>query len=156
MSSMQDTGRVKGHIRVDKFDAAGQFTGFAEADNIFLTSGINELWKLATGQSANTFTNATAQVGIGDSSTAAAAGQTDLQAATNKTYKGMDASFPGVPSAGAIQFKATFGTADANYTWAEFVVRQATSLICIDRGVSAMGTKAAGTTWVATVTLTIT
>lgn len=153
--SMHDSARVKGHIRVDKFDANGQPAGYSEADNIFLTVGINELWKLATGQSANTFTNATAQVGIGDSSAAAAAGQTDLQAATNKTYKGQDATFPSVPASGAVQFKATFGTADANYVWAEFVVRHSTSLICIDRGVSAMGTKVSGTTWVATVTLTI-
>jgi hypothetical protein len=152
---LTDTGRVRGHIRIDKFDHAGQLYDVAEADNIFLTAGINELWKLATGQSANTFTNGTAQVGIGDSSTAANAGQTDLQAATNKTYKAQDASFPSVPSAGAIQFKSTFGSADANYAWNEFVVRHSTSAICIDRGVSAMGTKASGTTWVATVTLTI-
>lgn len=146
---------VRGHILVVKYDERGQFAGISEAENIFLTAGVNELWKLVTGQSANTFTNAQAQIGIGDSSTAAAAGQTDLQAATNKTYKAMNGSYPSVPSGGSVQFQATFGTADANYAWQEFVVKQGTSAICIDRGVAGLGTKAAGTSWTVTVTLSI-
>ena len=152
---INDKVNVKGHIRIDKFDAEGNWYAVSEANNIFLTVGTNELWKLATGQSANTFTNAQATIGIGDSTTVAAIAQTDLQATTNKTYKAMSASFPSVPSAGAIQFQAVFGGADANYVWSEFVVRHAASLICFDRGVSAMGTKAAGTSWTATVTLSL-
>ena len=151
---MKDTVQMKGHILVEKLDENGKFAE-AEGFNLFLTAGINELWKLVTGQSANVFSNAQAQVGIGDSSAAAAAGQTDLQAATNKTYKAVDASYPSVPAAGAVQFKATFGTADANYAWNEFVIKHGTSAICIDRGVGTFGTKAAGTTWVATVTLSL-
>jgi hypothetical protein len=146
---------VRGHLRIEKFDAQGALYEVTEAENIFLTAGINELWKLVTGQSANTFTNAQAQIGIGDSSTAAAAGQTDLQAATNKTYKGMNGSFPTVPAAGAVQFQATFASADANYVWNEFVVKHGTSAICLDRGVAGMGTKVAGTSWTVTVTLSI-
>jgi hypothetical protein len=152
---LHDTLRVRGHIRIDKYDADGQLYDVTEAENIFLTAGINEIWKLVTGQSANTFTNAQAQIGIGDSATAAAAGQADLQAAANKTYKAMQASYPSVPSAGAVQFQSVFGSADANYVWNEFVVKQGTSGICIDRGVSSMGTKAAGTSWTVTVTLSI-
>ena len=153
--NLHDTLRVRGHLRIDKYDADGRLYDVTEAENIFLTTGINEIWKLVTGQSANTYTNAQAQIGIGDSATAAAAGQTDLQAATNKTYKAMAASYPSVPSAGAVQFQAVFASADANYVWNEFVVRQLTSLVCIDRGVSSMGTKASGTTWTVTVTLSI-
>ena len=152
---LQETLRVRGHLRVDKFDAHGKFIGFEEAENIFLTAGINEIWKLVTGQSANTFTNAQAQIGIGDSATAAAAGQTDLQAATNKTYKAMNGSYPTVPASGSVQFQSTFASADANYAWQEFVVKQGTSSICIDRGVASMGTKASGTSWTVTVTLSI-
>ena len=150
-----ETARVRGHLRVDKYDAQGLLYEVTEADNIFLTVGVNELWKLATGQSVATFTNATAQIGIGDSAVAAVAGQTDLQAATNKTYKAMAATYPTAPSAGAVQFQSVFASADANYVWNEFVVRQGTSLICFDRGVQALGTKASGTTWTATVTLSI-
>ena len=112
---MKDTLKLRGHLRIDKFDESGEFIGAVEAENLFLTAGINEIWKLVTGQSANTFSNAQAQIGIGDSSTAASAGQTDLQAATNKTYVAMDASYPTVPSGGAVQFRATFGTSSANY-----------------------------------------
>ena len=70
---MKDTLKLRGHLRIDKFDAAGQFVESVEAENLFLTTGINELWKLVTGQSANVFSNAQAQIGIGDSSTAALA-----------------------------------------------------------------------------------
>lgn len=129
--------------------------GEAGGENLFLNVGINRLLDLLTGQSSATFTNAEAQIGIGDSSTAAAAGQTDLQAATNKTYKGMDATFPPAASSQATSFKATFATTDANYTWAEFVVRRSTGTLCLDRGVSAMGTKTSAGTWVPTVTISI-
>lgn len=152
---LKDTLRVRGHIRVAKYDAGGKLYGVTEAENIFLTAGINEIWSLVTGQSANTFSSAQALIGIGDSGTVADAGQADLQAATNKTYRAQNSGFPSVPSAGAVQFQSTFGSSDANYTWSEFVVKQSTSAICIDRGVSAMGTKAAGTTWTVTVTLSI-
>lgn len=153
--NLTDVMRVRGQIHIDKYDAAKNLIGTHDADNIFLTTGINEIWKLVTGQSANTFTNAQAQIGIGDSATAASAGQTDLQAATNKTYKAMAATYPTVPSAGAVQFQSLFASADANYAWNEFVVKQGTSSICIDRGVSSMGTKASGTSWTVTVTLSI-
>lgn len=155
MELREHTIRLIGHALVEKFDAEGNLYETAEAHNLFLTAGINELWKLVTGQSANTFTNAQAQIGIGDSSTAATAGQTDLQAATNKTYKAMNGSFPSVPASGAVQFQATFASGDANYAWQEFVVKQGTSAICLDRGVASLGTKVAGTSWTITVTLTI-
>jgi hypothetical protein len=152
---MRDALRLRGHLRIDKYDETGRFVDSIDAENLFLTAGINELWKLVTGQSTNTFTNAQAQIGIGDSSTAAAAGQTDLQAATNKTYVGMAASYPTVPSAGSVQFQASFGSSQANYAWNEFVIKHGTSAISIDRATGTWGTKASGTTWVATVTLSI-
>lgn len=129
--------------------------GEAEGSNLFLNVGINRLLDLLTGQSSATFTNAEAQIGIGDSSTAAAAGQTDLQAATNKTYKAMDATFPPAAASQATSFKSTFITTDANYAWQEFVVRRSTGTLCLDRGVSSMGTKTSAGTWVPTVTISI-
>lgn len=155
MNVEERTLRCIGHALIEKFDSDGKLFETVEAHNLFLTAGINELWKLFTGQSANTFTNAQAQIGIGDSSTAAAAGQTDLQAASNKTYKAMNGSYPTVPSAGSIQFQSTFASADANYAWQEFVIKHLTSAICFDRGVASLGTKVAGTSWTITITLTI-
>lgn len=154
-SAMRDKMALRGHILIDKYDEHGNYVDSVEADNLFLTAGINEIFKLISGQSTNTFTTAGTTIGIGDSTTAAAAGQTDLQAATNKTYVALTAGYPTVPSAGSMQFQASFGSAVANYVWSEFVIKQATSLICIDRGVGTFGTKASGSTWVATVTLSM-
>ena len=149
-----DHVQATGHLRVDKYTATGKLFETVDAHNIFLTVGINELWALIIGQSANTFNNAHATIGIGDSALASNANQADLQSTSNKTYKSMTASYPLI-SAGSVQFQALFDTADANYVWNEFVIRHSTSLICIDRGVQALGTKAAGTKWTATVTLSI-
>jgi hypothetical protein len=152
---MHDRTLGRGHLLVKKFDAQGRFAGFERVDNLFLTAGINELWKLFSGQSANVFNNANALIGIGDSNAAAAAGQTDLLAGANKTYKAMDATYPTVPAAAAIQYRSTFGGADANYAWNEFVLKHGGSAICLDRGVQALGTKVNGATWIATLTLSL-
>ncbi len=152
-----------GLITVEKF-ACGGDPGkgrpyeVVEGHNIGLTTGLNELWNLGTGQGGTAFTNTNVQVGIGDSNTAPAAGQTDLQAAANKTYKPMNAGYPTAPSGGQVQFQATFGSADANYAWNEFVIKNSTSGICLNRstnGGAGFGTKVAGTTWVVTATLTL-
>lgn len=154
--NLNDTIACRGHILVEKFDSDDKPIGTAEGHNLFLTVGTTEIWKLVIGSSANTFTNAQATIGIGDSAAATGAGQTDLQAATNKLYKAMDATYPTAPASGAVAFRSTFASADANYVWNEFVIKQGTSAICINRGVSSLGTKAAGTTWVVTVTLSLT
>ena len=126
-------------------------------DNCLLNSGINEIWDLITGVvsgAAHIFDNAATQIGIGDSDTVAAATQTDLQAVANKTYKGMEATFPTSTSQKAT-FKSSFGSGDANYVWKEWVVKQATSAKCINRKVDSMGTKASGTTWTLEVDITL-
>lgn len=154
-ANMSEGLKIRGHILIEKYDENGHLYGTAEAENLFLLTGINEILNLITGQSANTFTNAQAEIGIGDSSTASTNAMTDLQAATNKTYKAMVASYPTVPSAGSMQFQSSFGSADANYAWNEFVVKHLTSGICLDRGTGTFGTKASGTTWTATVTMSL-
>ncbi|MFC1937409.1 hypothetical protein ACFLWY_02470 [Chloroflexota bacterium] len=121
--------------------------------NCLLNSGIDEMWDLVTGASANHFDNTNAQIGIGDSSTAADATQTDLQAATNKTYKGMETSYPTSTDQKAT-FKASFGSSEANYTWNEWVVKQSTSGKCLNRKVENLGTKTTGT-WTLEVSITL-
>ena len=159
---MAERARGIGRIDVDKYEHIDPndptsplvFVGRAEGKNLFLNAGITQIWNLVTGVNANTYTNAEAQIGIGDSSTAAAASQTDLQAPTNKTWKAMDATYPQVSAQSAI-FRSTFASGDANYVWAEFAVRRSTGTILLNRGVSAMGTKTSAGSWVATVTLSI-
>jgi hypothetical protein len=121
--------------------------------NLLLNSGIDEMWDLIVGDSANHFNNASAQIGVGDSNTAASASQTDLQASTNKTYKGMESGYPTSASQKAT-FKSSFGDSEANYTWNEWVVKQTASGKCLNRKVESLGTKTSGT-WTLEVNITI-
>lgn len=126
-------------------------------DNCLLNSGIDEMWDLVTGVASGTghiYDNAKAQIGVGDSATAANATQTDLQAASNKTYKGMEGGYP-TSTAQKATFKSSFASGDANYVWNEWVVKQLTSLKCLNRKVDSMGTKASGSTWTLEVTITL-
>ncbi len=121
--------------------------------NCLLNSGIDEMWDLIVGDSSNHFDNTNAQIGVGDSSTAADATQTDLQAATNKTYKGMESGYPTSTSQKAT-FKSSFGDSEANYIWNEWVVKQSTSAKCLNRKVENLGTKTSGT-WTLEVSITL-
>lgn len=103
------------------------------------------------------FTNAIAAIGVGDSSTGFAVGQTNLQAATNKLRVGMDASFPSIAT-NQLSFQSTFATGQANYTWAEWGVFNNTvdaSGTMLSRKVEALGTKTSAQTWQVTVTLDV-
>ena len=114
--------------------------------NCLLNSGIDEIWDLVCGDSANHFDNAGAQIGVGDSDAAAVPAQTDLQAAVNKAYKSMDAGYPATAGQKAT-FKASFGAGEANYAWNEWVVKQSTSGKCLNRRAENLGVKSGGT-WI--------
>ncbi len=124
--------------------------------NCLLNSGIDEIWDLVTGVVSGAdhiFDNTHAQIGVGDSNTAADATQTDLQAASNKTYKGMESGYPTSTSQKAT-FKASFGDSEANYAWNEWVAKQSTSAKCLNRKVENLGTKSSGT-WTLEVDITL-
>ncbi len=126
-------------------------------DNCLLNAGIDELWDLFTGAvsgATHIFDNAAATIGVGDSATAAVATQTDLQAASNKTYKSMEAAYP-TSTAQKLTCKSSFGSSDANYVWNEWVIKHSTSAICINRKVDSMGTKTIGSTWTLEITITL-
>lgn len=122
-------------------------------ENLLLEVGIAEIWDILIGGSANHFDNANSTIGVGDSSTAEVASQTDLQAATNKQYNGMEATYPSRTDE-TLSFKASFGSAEANFAWHEWVVKQGASGICLNRKVDSLGTKASGT-WTLEVGLTL-
>ncbi|BDI33394.1 hypothetical protein CCAX7_54450 [Capsulimonas corticalis] len=170
-SGIAESARWSGRFEVFKFDndahAAAWEAREAEPvetvsmDNVFLLTGLNELFRIAVGQSANTFTQANTQIGVGDSATAASNAQTDLLASSNKTYVTSDAS--GGITVGAsggttnsLIVQATFGSAQGNYAWNEMCVKHGVSGFVLNRAVGSLGTKAAGTTWIARVTLSIT
>ena len=117
--------------------------------NILLAEGIGEVWDLVCGLgSPIAFSNANAYIGVGDSTTAESAAHTDLQAASNKTYKAMSATYP-QRSGTTVTFQSAFASGDANYAWQEFTVSNTSSGTGknLNRKVSAQGTKASGQTW---------
>lgn len=117
------------------------------AGNLLLNEGIQELWDLsiAAGGSVTAYNNANAQMGVGDSSTAEAATQTDLQAATNKLYKAMNASYPQRTNQ-TLTWQSDFTSAEANYAWNEWSIRNgATRDKNLNRKVASLGTKTTGT-----------
>lgn len=149
------------HLEWTLAEREGDRLGVGHATgNLFLNEcWDNDGWGLLIGAASQTaYNNTNAQLGVGDSTTAASVSQTDLQAATNKTYKAMSASFPAAGGAGTrrMDFKAQFASGDANYDWREFVLRNgATDLTDMSRVVSTQGTKASGQTWDLTETVTI-
>lgn len=125
--------------------------------NLLLNGGINSaIWPALAGGSYRAFSNANARIGVGDSTTAASASQTGLQAASNKTYQAMDASYPTYGTSQQIVFRATFGGSSANYAWQEFVVDDSNSTpLALNRLVSSQGTKTSGQSWQVTLTITL-
>lgn len=118
-------------------------------------------------------TATTGRIGVGNSNTAAADTQTDLQAAAgagNRQFELLD-SAPTVgtgASAGVVTLVATFETGDANFAWEEWGIDGGTAdgttvttdgnttPGLINRKVTALGTKTSAAAWVFTVTITIT
>ena len=115
--------------------------------NIGLEEGFNELWALVIGGSANHFAAATlSQIGVGDSSVAANATQTDLQATPNILYKGMTTGYPtSKAEVGKMYFRSEFATNEANFAWEEWSVKQSVSSLNLNRKVENLGTKNGGT-----------
>lgn len=91
----------------------------------------------------------------GDSTTAFAIGQTDLQASTNKSRKSATAT----ESGGVVTAVATWGTSEGNYEWYEWGVHNASSGgTMLSRKVESpsLGTKTSSQVWTLTATLTFT
>lgn len=159
---IEDRFRYKTLWTVRKYADDAAFaadTPFATSEiegNLLLNEGIQALLDLLCGLgSPTTYSNANAQLGVGDSSTAESATQTDLQASTNKTWKAMESGYPS-RSNQTVTFRSVFGSSDANYSWQEFSVRNgATADKNLNRKVSAQGTKASGQTWTLDLSITV-
>lgn len=117
--------------------------------------GRNLFTQAIIGEAITAFNNTNARLGVGDSTTAFAASQTDLQAATNKLRKAMDATYP-QRATNVLTFRATFGSSEANFAWEEFGVFNAGSGgDMLARKVQAFGTKSSGQTWEFTATVAV-
>jgi len=125
--------------------------------NLLLNEGINELWSLVSGTGGVKFDAANAYLGVGDSATAANATQTGLQAATNKLYKAMMASYPTYGTSQLATWKSEFTSAEANFAWNEMTVANGNSDASdnLNRVVSSQGSKTAGQVWELTLTISL-
>lgn len=164
------------HTQLDKFDGdpsleereSGLVLPFEtiEAEgNLLVIGGASVQWQTLIGNGGagalQYFNNANAHIGVGNSTTAAADTQTDLQGAS-KTRKAMDATYPlhtdstGTAGSKSIVFRSTFATGDANYAWEEWGIFNASSAgRMLNRKVEALGTKTSAATWVLTITLSL-
>lgn len=114
-----------------------------------------EIAKAIIGESITAFNNANAYIGVGDSATAFAKTQTDLQAATNKLRKAMEATYP-QRSTNDLTFRSLFATGDANWAWEEWAVFNAAAAgTMLNRKAESLGTKTAAQSWQMDVTLTV-
>lgn len=134
--------------------------------NLLTTAGLNRLTSLMIGAGGQAATATAARLGVGNSTTAAAVGQTDLQAAAgaaNRQFKVMDATYP-QQSNGVLTFKSTFASGEANFAWQEWCVDVGTPTVAdgttvnalmLNRKVESLGTKTSAGTWALTATITI-
>lgn len=186
-----DVQRWRCHTRVDKYegeiDYAVPFIGGKAMNhsglvvpafdtveivgNVLTIGGASVQWQTLIGNGTTTagqaltyFNNANAAIGVGDSTTAAADTQTDLQAATNKVRVAMDATYPlhtdstGTAGSKTLTLRSTFGTAAANWVWNEWGVFNSPTAATgrmLNRKVEALGTKTSAATWVLTITLSL-
>lgn len=106
------------------------------------------------------FDASNAYIGVGDGTLAFATSQTDLQG-TNKLRKGMDSGYPDQDPLSAgdnakVRYQATFGTSEANWTWNEWgLFNASTGGVMHNREVENLGQKTSAATWVFQVDLSI-
>lgn len=129
--------------------------------------GASFLWQAAIGNGTPTagaaltyFNNANAAIGSGNGTAVEDATHNNLQGAS-RLRKGMNSGYPqhtdgATAAARTIRYQATFGTADANWDWAELgLFNSATDAAgrMLTRKVQAMGAKTTAVSRVVTVEL---
>jgi hypothetical protein len=149
---------------LERWDDTADFEAGREPDsvdvyegNLLLNAGITRLGSLLVGGGGTAFNAANSRIGVGNSTTAASAAQTDLQGASKFFKLCSSASW----SAQTGTWVATFGSSDANFAWEEWGIDNGTAdsstvtAPLLNRKVVAMGTKGSGSTWQLTVTITV-
>jgi hypothetical protein len=134
-----------------------QFLGVKEIEgNLLLNAGINQIWCLVCGTGGTQFSAANGYIAVGTSTTAENATQTALVATgASLATATMDSTYPTYGTSQKATWRSTFGTGVANFAWNEIAVLNAAAGTLMNRKVQAMGTKASGTTWVATLEITL-
>jgi len=131
--------------------------------NLLLNAGIDRLLDLLKGAGGQVMDATHCRIGVGNDATAAVATQTDLIAANGASTRQWKLVNVGpTRTAETLTYSATFGSAEANFTWAEwgtdFGTADGTSgstAPMLNRKVQAMGTKASGSSWTTNVSITV-
>lgn len=151
--------------RIDKYKgdsiAVADLLDVIEFGNNLLTyGGASALWERLIGTGVTAFDNSNAYLGVGNSATAAAATQTDLQGAS-KTRKAMDVTYPthtdgtGSSTNAQMVYRSTFDSSSANHSWQEFgLFNASTAGRMLNRKVEDHGTKVTDT-WVLSLSLSM-
>jgi len=124
--------------------------------NVFLTEGINFIWRMVTGEAGLTpFDENNSYIGVGNGTDPENASQTGLTG-TQKYYKRVDSGYPKI-NGNQITFRATFNIDEANFTWNEWTVANGPNdnAINLNRKVEALGSKTSGQVWIMEITLSI-
>lgn len=110
--------------------------------------------KVSGGATYNAFNNANAHLGVGDSTDAFDAADTDLQAPTNKDRQPMEATYPSRVTT-VLTARAVWGTTEGNFAWEEWgFFNASTAAQMFSRKVEALGTKTSAASWQLTTTHT--
>ncbi|MFL0773156.1 MAG: hypothetical protein AB8A39_00150 [Prochlorococcus sp.] len=148
---------------VEKWDAeANHLAGLpaddvvSVKDNLLLNDGIGLLLDLLIGAGGTAYSAGNAYIGVGDSTNSASASQDALEAASNKDFQGMTGSYP-TRVAQTVTWGAVWGSGDGNFAWNEWTISNSNSDsgTNLNRKVASLGTKAAGSSWTLTVTITV-
>jgi len=118
-------------------------------------AAVTHVAKTLIGEAVTAFNNANAYIGVGDSTDAFDATDTDLQAPTNVFRKAMEPGYPS-RSGDILTFRSLFSTSQANFDWEEWAVFNASSSgTMLNRKVETIGTKTSAESWQLTVDITV-
>lgn len=117
-------------------------------------AGVTHIAKDIIGEAVTAYDNSNAYLGVGNSSTAFNATQTDLLGAS-KYREGMEATYP-QRSGDILTFRALYGTGVANFAWQEWgTFNASTAGTMLQRYVESLGTKTSAQSWQLTVDITV-
>jgi hypothetical protein len=124
-------------IRTDKIFRAHKEYDRAEGTNLILDVGMNLLMSLMCGTGIS-FASANGKVGVGNSASAPATGQTALLGGS-QLFLAVDSGYPTFGSGRAIVAQSTFGDTQAQWHWLEEAFSNGTTLV--NRSATDLGDK---------------
>lgn len=114
---------LNGHVRIQAWEKQEDGTEKEVYNklikNLIVDVGKDSILRYLGNLSLSGYAN---QIGVGDSTTAAAAGQTDLQASSNKYWKSITVT-DRVYVRPTLYVSVDFGYTEANFTWNEIGLR---------------------------------